>query len=30
MGNVEVTYGRIALAVARSIIVFSGFGRFLV
>ena len=29
MGNVEVAYGRIALAVARSIIVFSGFGSFL-
>ena len=30
MGNVEVAYGRIALAVARSLIVFSRSGSFLV
>ena len=29
MGNVEVAYGRIALAVAKSLIVFSGCGIFL-
>ena len=30
MGNVQVAYGRISLAVSRSLIVFSGSGIFLV